>query len=376
MLRDNPHFLSVPGDPKLGLTVNLSKALSGTDIYGLPPYAPVSGYFTDDYPAAPESWPRSSGSTASYFVGVKEGHGMWLDFNFCRHHSHHVAVVVSIQGINPLTGRKTSNLTLEKYPDDPSIEEWLRGYQNYLATTSTPNGRLWIDGFRAQDGTVRQYVFTKDESKGVAAQLIGVDRVFAIGATFYVSKTPKPPSQQHFLRSAGLIGASGPSGPSGEALYSAKVKGVSYTEWLAHTTTTNCSLIDAVSESKYSLAPEPDMSALMNSTGRIKRRSGIGGLSCDVEHRLASHEKVIQSAVEHAMFMAPVEIQPEEKLEIAAGAQIQQTLYRDHEPLDFWQTEAAGVVIVNYAPQSVVDRILQAGAKPKEGFLGALKVGH
>jgi hypothetical protein len=51
---------------------------------------------------------------------------------------------------------------------------------------------LWIDGFRNEKGEVRQYVITEDEASGVAAQLIGEDRVFAIGFAFYKSKEPKP----------------------------------------------------------------------------------------------------------------------------------------------------------------------------------------
>lgn len=31
---------------------------------------------------------------------------MWLDFNRCWDHPHHVAVVVSIQGVDPLTRHK------------------------------------------------------------------------------------------------------------------------------------------------------------------------------------------------------------------------------------------------------------------------------
>ena len=192
---NNDYFMSVPGDPRLGFIVNLPPALSGEGVNTLPPYAPVRASKVDLFPGAPAEWPRSSGNTASYFIPIVEGRGMWLDFNRCFEHPHHVSVVVSIQGVNPLTGRKADKLELERYGTDDKVEEWLRGRQNYLATTSTPRGTLWIDGFRAADGTVRQYIFTKDEKKGVASQIIGVDRVFAIGVAFFLSKEPKPVEQ-------------------------------------------------------------------------------------------------------------------------------------------------------------------------------------
>ena len=145
--------MSVPGDPRLGFTVNLPAALRGEQVHSLPPYAPVRASKVDCYPGAPAEWPRSTGNTASYFIPIVEGRGMWLDFNACWAHPHHVAIVVSIQGVNPLTGHKADKLELERYAMDSSVEEWLRGRQNYLSTTATPQGMLWIDGFRAADGT-------------------------------------------------------------------------------------------------------------------------------------------------------------------------------------------------------------------------------
>jgi hypothetical protein len=62
--------------------------------------------------------------------------------------------------------------------------------QNYIATTTGES--LWIDGFRGEDGQVRQYIITEDDTKGVAAQIMGDQRVWAIGFAFYLSKEPKP----------------------------------------------------------------------------------------------------------------------------------------------------------------------------------------
>lgn len=174
-------------------------------LQGLPPYNPRSAYLVDEYPAAPAEWMRSSGDTKSYFVAVKEGHGMWLDFNANFHHPHQVAIVISIQGINAVSGLSVSEVRLEQYKERCPVHSkefgpdrfcekcgWKWPKQNYLATTGTHYPLLWLDGFRARDGVVRQYVFTKDTTRGVAAQIIGEKRVFALGIAFFLSKDPKP----------------------------------------------------------------------------------------------------------------------------------------------------------------------------------------
>jgi hypothetical protein len=127
-MRKNDYFVSVPGDPRLGLIVNCPAALRGGGVHAVPPYAPLRASRVDRHPACPADWPRSRGSTSSWFVPIVEGRGMWLDFNRCWGHPHHVAVVVSIQGVNPLTGRKADRLELEAYPDDGAAISSLFSY--------------------------------------------------------------------------------------------------------------------------------------------------------------------------------------------------------------------------------------------------------
>lgn len=173
-------------------------------VQNLPPGAPRFAFSVDDYPACPPNWMHGSGKASSYWLPARPGCGMWLDFNYNYEHSHHVAVVVSIQGINPITGQKTNGLRLEQYRENCPVHntpfgqnrfceecghEW--DAQNYISTNTTPRGLFWIDGFRGGDGEVRQYVFTEETCKGVAAGIIGEDRVFAIGVAFYLSKEPK-----------------------------------------------------------------------------------------------------------------------------------------------------------------------------------------
>lgn len=313
----------------------------------LPPYAPQDAYNVDEYPNALTSWIRGTASAASFFVPVKDGKGMWLDLNDNARHSHHVAALISIQGINPVTGLKTAGSGLEQYLKccpKHNIEfqadrfcpscgfKWPK--QNYLSTTGTPWGSLWLDGFRADDGNIRQYVFTKDEARGVAAQLIGNDRVFAIAVSFYLSKNPKPqPKLGGILRACG-----------------------------AH------------HESSFDLGPVYAASAVDNYAHDghvVKSRGPKFGYCASSDLKLRS-----SNMVEHRL--ADMADEEQERLEIAAGARIIQRIYDDPETLDFWKPSPENTIYICYCSQKDADRVLKGGKRPEkeEGFLTDIKVGN
>lgn len=193
--------------------VNLPKArvsrfgADGQEIdQGLPEYARRKAFKVDDCERAPADWKRSDPAlkAASYFTAVKPEHGLWLDFNQNNQHAYDVAAIVSIQGVNAVTGQPVTSLAMEQYNEVCPVHgsrfgaerlcqacgyEWPA--QNYLASTGA-GYQFWLDGFRAKDGAVRQFVFTEDQSRGVAAAIIGAARSQAIGVAFYLSKAPKP----------------------------------------------------------------------------------------------------------------------------------------------------------------------------------------
>lgn len=173
---------------------------------GLPPYAPRLAYKVDDIAAAPEDWQRSQPPiAASYMTAVKVGHGAWLDFNGNRNHEYDVAIQVSVQGINAISGLKVDGFGLNQYNEICPRHQVRLGHdrfcgscnyrwpaQDYLTTAAEGSaGCLWLDGFRAADGTVRQFVFTGEEGRGVAEQLLGEERSFSIGVAFYRSVRPR-----------------------------------------------------------------------------------------------------------------------------------------------------------------------------------------
>jgi len=68
------------------------------------------------------------------------------------------------------------------------------------------------------------------------------------------------------------------------------------------------------------------------------------------------------------------------KLEVGAGANINQSVYDDPENLDFWHNEPESIICINYCIEADCKKIIQAGHKPieshPEGFLQGVPVGN
>jgi len=289
--------------------------------HGLPPYAQVSAYNVDEYLACPESWPRGeSGKSASYMVPVKVDHGMWLDFNGNSSHTHDIAIVISMQGINSVSGLP-AELALHQYKNCCPVHKdsfnadrfchkcnikWPP--QNYLSSTGTPEGLFWIDGFRAANLITRQYFFTKEEERGIAAQMLGKARTFNIGIAFWRSKSPKPFIHRPVMR--------------------------------------GCS---------------PD--SLTKGSGGILGHYGDGMRSMSFS---ASRGPTTRS----------IEV---DRLEIAAGAKIEQMIYPDPKDIGYWENDPFGQIFINYAQMDEVIRIINSGKADVEGnpngFMGNLVFG-
>ncbi|KKM15057.1 hypothetical protein LCGC14_1699880 [marine sediment metagenome] len=383
----------------------------------LPPYALVDAYPVDEYPACPSTWMNGSDISSSYFIPVEKDKGMWLNFNNCCHHPHNVAVVISIQGVNPITGQQTDILRLEKYEekcpihDEPFKQDmfcptckfkWPA--QNYIATTGTPGSAFWLDGFRVPGGRVRQYIFTPEKIKGIANQLIGEDKVFAIGIAFYLSKEKKPePQSRPVLRSAG--GACGQGvGSAGNnhfAYFSStmsKVKGSlgcggtitpdsaieqpsiavpgggSAEVGFVNKTTSESAEINCISSIPPVVDSSYDRIAFqLVPDNLIKADDGtyheIGEQTCgDLNIDTSVQEPIVEEAEE---------VEDTVNLEIGAGALIDQKVYPDPKPIEFWEDKPAGMIYINYCDKKMCDKILKAGKRKdkEEGYLEDLSVG-
>jgi len=189
--------------------INTPEALKGEHLFGLPPYDKRPAYLVDEYSSCPSNWMHGSSKASSYFIPISAQRGMWFDFTKNTSNLYDVAIVISVQGINPITGKKITELNLEQYKEKCPVHnidfqqnrychkcEYIWPAQNYISTTS--GQPLWIDGFRNENGEVRQYIITEDMTRGIAAQIVGDDRVWAIGFAFYLSKKPKSSKLHYF----------------------------------------------------------------------------------------------------------------------------------------------------------------------------------
>lgn len=347
------------------------------EVHCLPPYAPVEAYPVDEYDACPSNWMHGSDVASSYFVGVKENHGMWLDFNPCLYHTHDVAIVISIQGINPITGQKMvgdNPLRLEQYHKKCPVHDikfkqdrycekcgfkWPG--QNYLTTTGTPEGLLWLDGFRTPEGSVRQYMFTEDKMRGVAAQMIGDERVFAIGIAYYLSKDKKPVVvKRPAVRIPNGIYHAGDSQWNNYPIMPGGY-------WNNEGVIDNCM--------------DLDWTAMDTFTGSDIKYGGIGNdtskISCSNMQSSCSSSSSGSTLSSKRILRATAQVVPTKQLEIGAGALIAQRVYDDPKEIKYWEEKPAGMIYVNYCDEETMKKILEAGrrADKKDGFMNGIKVG-
>jgi len=354
-------------------TINTPEALRGDLLYGLPDYDPVRAFNVDRYPGCPDNWMHGSSIATSYFLGLQAGRGMWFDFTANEKHTHHVAVVISVQGVNPVTNEPMTKLNLKKIRDKcPRHEIEFQGNrfcpheecgyewpaQNYLATTT--GECLWLDGFRGAKGEVAQYIITAEELRGVAAQVIGDDRVYAIGFAFYLSVNPKPEPPAPKIRRTVKS--------SGYSKGMTKSAGVSWGLLSGMDTSFTTSLSDRGSKSV-----------------RTRGLSGPGEMLArgEVERHITASPASAEGG-EDVLFMESAgdetsdDCEVETKLEVGGGARIKQKIGVDPEKIGFWQNEPAGLIYVNYVTPKEEQRIRETGqvGEARDGALKGLRIGN
>lgn len=372
------------------MTINMPEAATEDLVDGkLPPYNPVKALVVDEYPDCPDNWEHGSSKASSYFVEAKEGCGMWLDFNANKDYEYDIAAVISIQGVNPITGQPTSvPLKLQKYEKQCPLhlEDFAQdrfcnkcGFkwpsQNFISSSGSPSDRFWLDGFRNAEGSVRQYVFTKDTAKGVANAILGEDKVYAIGVAFFRSKNKKFKKLDGYGwlnyngHAAGRSGASGSSGYSGVSGRSGSsgYRGIS----------------------SYSIDPKPisDRNAWLDRTSLHKSglhshnypRTGVGGssaYSAPIQSNVVTEE--VNTYGTSFMDFDSDENQDSISYEVGAGSKIKQDVYTDPNSLDYWEEEPHGLIYVNYTDSKTMKTILKGGKRKEteEGFLSVVEVGR
>lgn len=391
----------------------------------LPPGAPRFAYPVDEY-NCPSNWMHGSAKASSYWLPVRPGCGMWLDFNYAYDHSHHVAVVVSIQGVNPITGQQTKELRLEQYRERCPVHDVPFGQdrfceacnykwdaQNYIASNSTPRGLFWIDGFRGDDGIVRQYIFTEEKCKGVAANIIGEDRVFAIGIAFYLSKEPKPVRPMHpetapiepYVKTNGFL----PSNTISPSAYSGDVATFKRISRPLERRTKSDDTVEAakillMDNNPQLLGVAAPQQHTNSTASRHPNLIAKGGVAQDQDFWVPTYPQDDSMSLHQCagsydagttctdfdsgecgpadigaalQQFSPEQVEQEmEKLEIGAGAMIRQRIYQDPEDPAFWQPEPCGMIYINYVDIATAEKIMAGGRKTRAGsFLHSMPVG-
>lgn len=304
--------------------------------------APQGVHNLADYKDMPQGWPRAQGpNELSCFVGVTDEHEMWFDARLLNHLSHYAAVVVTVQRVNALTARKADHVYLEKYVDTCPTHEisfeaerfcpeckfkWPA--QNYITNAggAISESQFWLDGWRSQDGEIRQFVFADvEKGLGVAQQLIGDARTEDIRFAIFLSKEPKPvlPRMQSARR--GL-------GDAVDSYLGEETKGGGF---LGHASS------------------GPMFGAKLGSNSPTRSMNMVatrGDSDSDDESAFFLQENYPR------MIGAPV------KQEVSFGRAVDQKIHPDPHEIGFWQDEPAAVIMLTPAPAAWVETVTRNGA--------------
>ena len=325
--------------------------------YGLPPGNPVPVYPIDALPGCPEDWIHGSGS---YICPVDE-YALWFDWTM--NDNENTAVIASVKGMNPITGRKLEGLALEKYSEKCPVHnipfsgdklfckecgyKWPA--QSYVSYPNT----LWWDGFRQADGTVRQFFFTDDEERDVASAIIGKkNTVPAFGFVFY---EPKVRRVTKLARGRGIGGS---SIMSFAGFYDSKGTGKKY----LNGGPSGQSVISNYAEISMKHTEDGPNQVYCSNVLRSKSTMDFADQE-DCEEKTSS-------------IILPSE---EKDVSVGAGAEINQDLRPDNTPLTDWKEEPSSIIRLYFVFRKKFEKIVAKGLVDldgnKEGYLKGLPVG-
>lgn len=315
--------------------------------------APSDLHFTHkvaEYKEVPEKWPQAAANEGSFFFGVSPDREYWFDFRGMNHHSHFVAVVISVQRVNAVSGRKVDDIHLEQYKNNcPKHDVPFEGdrycpmcsykwpAQNYVtnAAGAKSQSEFWLDGWRSQEGEIRQFVFTDVEAGlGVAQQLIGEERSVAIGFAIYLSKEPKPVVlHPEVLRRSASLFMSAPVTHNASTLGHKRMGSMSGSKSV-HPSYGNLEAFGGDDQVFGSNPADPaDVAMSLNSADR--------GMNLE---------------------SAPVpQIGTPVQQEVSHGRAVEQQVHQDPNDLSFWQDLPAAVIMLTPAPNDWVFTVTRNG---------------
>ena len=357
-----------------------AERLVGDHTFGLPPGSALPVYCSGIFKEYPQNWMRGPGV---FVVPVNANKGLW--FNWTQNDAANTAVLPTVKGCNPITGLQTSGYHLERYDTkcpkhnkefgpDRFCEEC--GYkwtpQNYACHPNT----LWWDGFRAEDGTVRQFFFTEDEVRDVATKMIGKENtVPAFGFAFYRPKVERPrvSDSRMFFNGSTMMNS-----PDTWLLSSGGSYGTGTTpNGITWSYTNSGNLSGGISVGAKAM-PTPTAAVYFCSlhSGDHVDDFSLGEVKC------AAPAKPVRKGSHFGNLVRSRSVQnyqPKKEVAVGAGAKIAQDLVEDPYPLDTWKDTPDSVMTIYFVFKEEVDRMLEKGivetTEKPEGMLEGLPVG-
>jgi hypothetical protein len=379
-----------------GFKAKIKKApkLNNDRVHGLPPGEDIQIYPVDTFKKPLPHWITGAGN---FVVPVKSDWGLWFDWTM--NDSYNTAVLPTVKGMNPITGKKTEGFGLEKYEAKCPVhgETFKDGlycekcnfkwpYQNYVTAPNT----LWWDGFRTADGKVRQFFFTEDLAKSIPELVIGKEETIpAFGFAFYSPKTPRVVRQP--------TGARGLSFMQDSFLHEVKTSGFAHTNnpmWQVTNTTGislgNTSYVKCCDEGDSDMGTKISKhkgmaDALLNHT--TSREDMLNQLISGSMREISDFSLMAtccssQPPVkkeESAFNLANMIQKKIMEVGVGAGAEINQQLQRDPLTVSEWQDEPAAVMRLYFIFEDQFKEVSAQGMNDlnghKDGFMAGLPVG-
>jgi hypothetical protein len=328
-----------------------AERLTGEREHALPPGSALPIHRVSEFKKHPNNWMEEDGC---YVVPVRANKGLWFDWT--ANDTLNTAIVPTVKGCNPITGLKTDNLGLERYENkcpkhnikfiadrycDKCGYKWPA--QNYVTTPNT----LWWDGFRADDGSVRQFFITEDMMRDIASHMIGKENtVPAFGFAFFKSKEPRVQPAIDIRSSSYTIGDyfySGISGGSGVGGTGGMYFGGGCNNFtLTNTCSINSNTLSSSKNSQYYSQNEIPVISKEQFEAKLATR-GI---------KLSNQS-------------APVE---KKEVAIGAGAKVKQGLITDPYELDSWKDEPDSIMRIYFVFQNEFEHWKSFGMKDLDGL--------
>jgi len=339
-----------------------AKRLEGNEVFGLPPGKKIRVFPIATLPGSPEGWVREAGT---YVVPVDKEWGLWFDWTM--NDSLNTAIIPSVKGMNPITGRKLDGFGFEEYSDKCPVHNIALthgnlcsecGYelppQNYICS---PN-RLWWDGFRQADGSVRQFFFTDDDERDIASAVIGKENtVPAFGFACYKPKNPRTPPPS--------ITRGGSTVFTAHTFFDSDMPIVK-DELIYGSSTNNPSYVNISSCIRNKVVGYTGSTGLQGSRKSNKKMRFSGSLG--VMKSSKGKRKNISS------------VKKSKSVSVGGGARINQILIRDDLGIDGWQDTPSATIRLYFCFEEQFRQIVRDGGvtefkRGSDGYLEGLPLG-